>query len=120
MAIAASILFSVDGLMSTWQTSGQIDPRAYPCSFGFVHREGSVSIDACVGQLTPARSSSGRAAELFSVAQVSLRQFTEFYASLRQFTPGRQTVSVARTPLYASLRQFTPVCARGVFTAVLL
>ena len=93
-----------------------------------------MSIDACVCQLTPARSSSGRAAELFSVAQVSLRQFTEFSASLRQFTPGRRTVSVARTPLYASLRQFTPVyastltslrqftpvCARGVFTAVLL
>ena len=71
-----------------------------------------MSVDACVCQLTPARSSSGRAADLFSVAQVSLRKFTQFYTSLRQFTPGRWTVSVARTPVYASLRHFTPVfCA---------
>ena len=109
MAIAASILFSVDGLMSTWQTSGQIDPRAYPCRFGFVYREGSVSIDACVCQLTPARSSSGRAAELFSVAQVSLRPFTEFYASLRQGAGLFQSRVRHFTPVYANLRQFTPV-----------
>ena len=44
--------------------------------------------------------------------QSGVRQFTPVYASLRQFTPVRNTLDFFTkmfTPAYASLRQFTPV-----------